>query len=175
QKKYQSKGRLAAKIDLTGLGYDAATRRVTPHLDVHPGPVVKVEAVEAKISKRKLKRYVPIFQERAVDNDLIVQGQRNLEDYFQSQGYYDVGVDFRIEHPDQNTEVIQYVISRGQRYKVVRVAIVGNKYFTQDMIRERMFIAPSAFNLRHGRYSEAFRKKDEANISDLYKANGFRD
>jgi len=175
QKKYQSKGRLAAKIDLTGLGYDAATRRVTPHLDVHPGPVVKVEAVEAKISKRKLKRYVPIFQERAVDNDLIVQGQRNLEDYFQGQGYYDVGVDFRIEHPDQNTEVIQYVISRGQRYKVVRVAIVGNKYFTQDMIRERMFIAPSAFNLRHGRYSEAFRKKDEANISDLYKANGFRD
>lgn len=175
QNKYQNKGRLAAKVDLTGLNYDSSTRRVTPSLNVDPGPVVKVEALEAKISRRKLKRYVPIFQERTVDNDLLVQGQRNLEDYFQGQGYYDVGVDFRIEHPDQNTEVIQYVISRGQRYKVVRVDIVGNKYFTSEMIRERMFIAPTAFNLRHGRYSEAFRKKDEANIAELYKANGFRD
>ena len=175
QDKYQSKGRLAAKVDLKGLDYNSATRRVTPHLDVDPGPVVKVEAVEAKISRRKLKRYVPVFQEHAVDNDLLVQGQRNLEDYFQSQGYYDAGVDFRIEHPDQNTETIRYIISRGQRYKVVRVDIVGNKYFTSDMIRERMFIAPTAFNLRHGRYSEAFRKKDEANIAELYKGNGFRD
>ncbi len=175
QNKYQSKGRLAAKVDLTHLDYDRATRRVTPTLNVDPGPIVKVEAIEAKISKRKLKRYVPIFQERAVDNDLLVQGQRNLEDYFQSQGYYDVGVDFRIEHPDPNTETIQYVIAKGQRYKVVRVDVVGNKYFTSDMIRERMFIAPTAFNLRHGRYSEAFRKKDESNISELYKANGFRD
>jgi outer membrane protein insertion porin family len=175
QKKYQGQGRLAAKVDLTGLNYNSATRRVTPGLNVVPGPVVKVEAVEAKISRRKLKRYVPVFQERAVDNDLLVQGQRNLEDYFQGQGYYDVGVDFRIEHPDQDTETIQYVISKGQRYKVVRLDIIGNKYFTNDMIRERMFIAPTAFNLRHGRYSEAFRKKDESNIADLYKANGFRD
>jgi len=175
QRKYQSKGRLAAKVDLTGLDYNSATRRVTPRLNVVPGPVVKVEAVEAKISRRKLKRYVPIFQERAVDNDLLVQGQRNLEDYFQSQGYYDVGVDFRIQHPDQNTETIQYIISKGRRYKVVRVDIIGNRYFTGDMIRERMFIAPTAFNLRHGRYSEAFRKKDESNIAELYRANGFRD
>ena len=34
---------------------------------------------------------------------------------------------------------------------------------------------PGGFNLRHGRYSEAFRRKDEENIAELYKSNGFRD
>ncbi len=29
--------------------------------------------------------------------------------------------------------------------------------------------------MRHGRYSEAFRRKDEATIADLYHSNGFRD
>ena len=38
---------------------------------------------------------MPVFEERAVDNDLLVEGERNLRDYFQSQGYYDVDVDFR--------------------------------------------------------------------------------
>ena len=37
-----------------------------------------VKAVEAKVSKRLLKRYIPVFQERTVDNDLLVEGKRVL-------------------------------------------------------------------------------------------------
>ena len=56
------------------------------------------------------------------------------------------------------------------------VKITGNKYFDTESIRERMFMQPAIFlRLRHGRYSEAFRRKDEENISNLYRANGFRD
>jgi outer membrane protein insertion porin family len=55
------------------------------------------------------------------------------------------------------------------------VSISGNKYFTTDTIRERMFMQPATFNLRRGRYSEAFRRKDEENIANLYRSNGFRD
>lgn len=173
--KYQSQERLTAKVDLTQLEYDDARRRVKPHLSITPGPKVEVKAVEAKVSKRVLKRYVPIYQERSIDPDLLIEGQRNLEDYFQSQGYYDVDIDFRVKPVVNDVETIEYVIARGARRKVVHVAIAGNKYFDTDTIRERMFIQPAALNLRHGRYSNAFRKKDEENIAELYKANGFRD
>jgi outer membrane protein assembly complex protein YaeT len=131
--------------------------------------------VEAKVSKSKLKRYVPIFQERAVDNDLLVEGKRNLQDYFQSQGYYDTDVDFRVQPVVNDVETIEYVISKGERHKLVRVEIAGNKFFDTSVIRERMFMTPAAFNLRRGRYSRAFQTKDESTIADLYKANGFRD
>jgi outer membrane protein insertion porin family len=174
--KYQGQDRLIARVDLQKLDYDHTHRRVRPNLSIDAGPKVQVKAVEAKVSKRVLKRYIPVFQQRAVDNDLLVEGRRNLQDYFQSQGYYDVDVDFRIQPPQQDLETIEYVISRGQRYKLVLVNISGNKYFDTESIRERMFMQPAGLlRIRHGRYSEAFRRKDEENISNLYRANGFRD
>ncbi|MDQ6664281.1 MAG: hypothetical protein M3Z23_07790, partial [Acidobacteriota bacterium] len=173
--KYQKMERLTAQVELQKLEYDAELRRVRPHLDIKPGPKVEVRSVEAKVSKRVLKRYVPVFQEHAVYNDLLVEGRRNLSDYFQSQGYYDVDVDFRVLPVQNDLETIEYAIARGQRQKLVRVAITGNKYFHEEDIRERMFLEPASFTLRHGRYSEVFRRKDEENIANLYKSNGFRD
>ena len=125
------------------------------------------------MSRRVLKRYVPVFEERTVDNDLLVEGKQNLHDYLQSQGYYDAEVDFRVQPPQNDVETIEYVISRGQRHKLVRLSIVGNKYFDTGTLRERMFMEPASFRLRHGRYSEVFRRKDEENINDLYHPTGF--
>ena len=140
-----------------------------------PGPRVNVTSLEFKVPKRVLKRYVPVFEEHAVDEDLLAEGKRNLVDYFQGKGYYDVDVDYRVQPPKDDLETIQYVVSRGERYKVVKVSIAGNRYFTEDTIRERMFIQPASFTMRRGRYSEAFQRKDEAAIADLFRSNGFRD
>jgi outer membrane protein assembly complex protein YaeT len=173
-KKYAKQGRLKADVEITDLDYDPERRRVHPDLKIDPGPQVKVAAVETKVSQRVLKRYVPVFQVGAVDNDLLTEGKRNLADYFQSKGYYDVAVQFRVQE-QSGTEQIEYVISSGQRYKLVKLTIDGNKYFDQETIRERMFLTPASLFSPHGSYSEAFVSKDEENISLLYRANGFRD
>ncbi len=174
--KYQTQDRLTARAELAKLDYDHERRRVTPNLNITAGPRVKVKTVETKVSKRVLKRYVPIFQERRVDNDLLSEGARNLRDYFQSKGYYDVDVAFRIPPAENDLQNIEYVIGRGPRYKLVHVEIAGNRYFDEETLRERMYLqTASSLTLRHGRYSEAFRKKDEQNIISLYQANGFRD
>src|SRR5664280_1211370 len=172
---YQRQDRLKARVDLEKLDYEADRHRVRPTLKVQPGPRVKVTAIEASVSKRALKRYVPVFQEHAVDNDLLAEGKRNLTAYFQGRGYYDVDVDFRVLPEENDLQTIQYVISEGQRYKVVKVSIAGNRYFNEDAIRERMYIQPASFTLRRGRYSEALQRKDQENITSLYRANGFRD
>ena len=172
---YQKKDRLKAAVDLEKLDYDAQKNRVTPTLNVSAGPRVQVTALEASVKKSVLKRYVPVFEEHAVDNDLLAEGKRNLTDYFQSQGYYDVDVDFRVLPVQNDQETVQYVISRGQRFKVAKIAIAGNHYFKEDTIRERMYMQPSQFTMRRGRYSEAFQRKDQSTIADLYHSNGFRD
>jgi outer membrane protein assembly complex protein YaeT len=175
RKKYEKQDRLTSSVNLESLDYESKRRRVHPHLKINAGPKVKLRAVEAKVRKSKLKSYVPIYEEGAVDRDLLIEGARNLRDYFQSQGYYDVGVEPR-QLPQQNDElIVEYVISRGPRYKLVKVDIQGNKYFGTDAIRERLFLEPNSFSMRHGRYSEQFRKKDEEAIENLYQANGFRD
>ena len=173
--KYQSQDHLTARVELDKLDYDPERLRVRPNLKVTPGPQVKIKAVETNLSRRLLKRYVPVFEERSVDNDLLVEGRRNLRDYLQSQGYYDADVDFRVQPVKENVQTIEYVIARGPRYKLSHVAIAGNKYFDTGSIRERTFTAPASFTLRHGRYSEAFLRKDQEILSSLYRDNGFRD
>lgn len=172
--KYAKQDRLAAKVSVDKLDYDGK-RRVKPNLTVDAGPKIKVKAVEAKISHRIIKRYVPVYQEGAVDNDLLVQGQKHLRDYLQSRGYYDADIDFRVQPVTNDVESIEYEVSLGSRQKLVHVEINGNKYFKTSDIRDRMFMQPASFTLRHGRFSEAFQQRDEAGIAALYRSNGFRD
>ena len=173
--KYQAQDRLTSSVELQKLDYDAKRRRVKPSLKIHAGPKITIKAVEAKVSKSKLRRYVPVYQEHTVDNDLLVEGRRNLSDYFQSQGYYDVEVEFRTLPEANDSQTIEYAISKGQKYKLMKLDITGNEYFRAEVIKERLFMTPASFSIRRGRYSEAFRRKDEQTIAALYQGNGFRD
>ncbi len=175
QNKYGKKGRLTASVNLASLEYDPATGNAKPTFEINAGPKVTVKALEAKVSKRKLRQYIPIYEEGSVDNDLLAEGARNLHDYFQSRGYPDVDVTYHEEPPKNDEEVINYYIATGPRRKLVRVDIVGNTYFLDETLRERMFLQPSSLLMRYGRYSDAFRKKDEEAITNLYVSNGFQD
>ncbi len=175
QKKYGKVGRLTANVDMTSLDYDPSSNRAKATFDINAGPKITIKALEAKVSKGKLRQYVPVYEEGSVDNDLLTEGARNLHDYFQSKGYPDVDVTFRREPPNNDQQIINYYIATGPRRKLVDVKILGDTYFTVDTIRERMFLRTATFLLRYGRYSEDFRKKDEEAIESLYRANGFSD
>ncbi len=175
EKKYAKKDRLTASVNLSSLEYDPSTGNARPMLDIDAGPKITVKALEAKVSKGKLRQYVPIYQEGTVDNDLLAEGARNLHDYFQSKGYPDVDVTFKSEPIQNGEEVINFYIATGPRQKLVKVDIKGSNYFLDRTLRERMFLQPSSLVLRYGRYSETFRQKDEQAIANLYVANGFQD
>jgi outer membrane protein insertion porin family len=175
QNKYAKKDRLTASVDLTAMDYDLARNRARPHLLIDAGPKITIKALEAKVSKGKLRKYVPVYEEGSVDNDLLTEGALNLRDYFQSRGYPDVDVTFKREPAQKDQETIDYYIATGPRRRLVDVSISGNTYFDEDTLRERMFLRPNSLVLRYGRYSETFRKRDEEAIENLYQANGFRD
>ena len=175
QNKYVKQDRLTAAVDLTGMDYDVARNRARPHLNIDAGPKITVKALEAKVSKGKLRKYVPVYQEGSVDNDLLTEGAVNLRDYFQSRGYPDVDVTFKREPLQKDQETIDYYIATGPRRRLVKVTVSGNTYFDSDTLRERMFLRPKSLGLRYGRYSESFRHKDAETIENLYEANGFRD
>lgn len=72
---YQKKDRLMASARLRSMDYDHDTHRATPTLDVDAGPIVNIQAIGAKVSTKKLRQNVPIYEERAVDRDLLIEGQ----------------------------------------------------------------------------------------------------
>ncbi len=176
RRRYRKEGRLLARVSLVSTACNAKTREVTPTLFVSGGPKVRVQATGANISERKLKKYVPIYGVGAVDRDLLAEGATNLRDYFQSQGYFDADVDYQFKQAGPDREDIIYSINPGQRHRLVRIDVLGNRYFDVDTIRERMYIQPAGrLRYRHGRYSLGFVRRDRQSIEALYRSNGFRD
>ena len=175
ENKYAKQDRLTASVDLTGMDYDPLTNRARAHIQIDAGPKITVKALEAKVSKGKIRKYVPVYEEGSVDNDLLTEGAVNLRDYFQSRGYPDVDVTFKREPLQKDQDTIDYYIATGPRRRLVEVTIAGNTYFDEYTLRERMFLRSKSLVLRYGRYSETFRKRDEEAIENLYQANGFRD
>jgi outer membrane protein insertion porin family len=173
--KYQKANRLLATVNLDSLDFDAATNTASPHLSVIAGPTVDLSAEGAKISKKRLHEEVPIYEEHSVDRDLLVEGQRNLRDYFQSQGYFDAKVTFDEQRVVNARQEIDYDIELGERHRLTAVEITGNKFFATRALRERMLMLPRSFEMRRGRYSDAYLRRDQDAIAELYRSNGFRD
>lgn len=175
-KKYDKQDRLTASVTLDHTDYLSTENRVRPTIQADGGPKVKINAEGAKVSKGTLKKYVPVFDEGTVNQDLLVTGARNLRDYFQNRGYFDVQVSFASQNPSPDLETITYKVSLGASHRVVSLRINGNSYFTAAEIRERIFLQSKGFiRLRHGRYSQIFATRDGEAIQALYRDSGFRD
>ncbi len=173
---YLKDGRLEAKVLLDSMKYDLASNTALPTLRIDAGPHIEVHSIGAKISQRKLQRYIPIFEERTVDQDLLTEGARNLTDYLQSEGYFDAEVEFKEQRVTNDSASIDYLVNTGMRHRLVYVQIDGNRYFTTGAIRERMFLRRAKFlEFPHGRYSENLVRRDEDSIRNLYLSNGFQD
>ena len=111
RKDFQKGDRLEAKVTLDKLDYHPATNTATPYLTIDSGPIVEVRTTGAKVSGGRLRELVPIYQERTVDRSLLVEGQRNLAEYFRSKGYFDAQVDFMQYDPEPNRTLIEYNIT----------------------------------------------------------------
>ena len=176
RKLYLADRRLEARVTLESVAFDAAANTARPTLRIEAGPRIQVTTVGARVSQAKLRRYIPIFEEHAVDHDLLVEGAHNLRDYFQSSGFYEADVEFKEQEAVKGLASIDYQIRTGPRHKLVAISIHGNRYFNDRQLRERMFLRPAYFlEFPHGRYSENLLRRDEDSIATLYRSNGFRD
>jgi len=175
-RKYLTKrGHLSARVSVRRGEYDAKSNTVPLLLDIFAGPKVRVELKGAKISDKKLRKLLPIYQEGAVDEDLLQEGRRNIRDHRESQGYFDSQVRFDTsEDAETGHQVITYTVEQGEQQRLVGIEFAGNKYFSTSLLRERLALQPTSFASR-GRYSRKLLTSDAESIEQMYVANGFRD
>jgi outer membrane protein assembly complex protein YaeT len=174
RKKFQKQQRVLAQVSIAEQQYHPESNAVDYTYLIEPGPVVLIHAVGFRISRGVLKKEVPVYEENALDDDLLNEGRRNLLDYLQSRGHFDATVEIQKETaPD--TLHVNYQINPGPLHKFDLIEITGNKYFSRQMLRQRLQIQPSARFLSHGRYSGELLKGDVANLQALYVSNGFRE
>jgi outer membrane protein insertion porin family len=174
RKTYQKAGRLEAQASVASRAYRPEGNTVDYTLKIVRGPLVGVHVEGAHLTQAVIKRSVPIYEEGAVDDDLLNEGRRNLRDYLQTQGYFDSQVTVvRKDQPTADRTDIIFDVDRRGRHKLIAVVLEGNKYFPSDIIRDRMQIQAAGWLLEHGLFSQAMLNRDLDSIRDLYRANGF--
>jgi len=173
------KGHLSGRAAVRRSVYDAARNTVDLSLDVSEGARVTVEVNGAKFSKGDIKRLIPVYQEGAVDSDLLEEGKRNIRERLEREGYFDASVEYttamrevqsKAFHGQQ--QVITYAVERGDRHKLTGIEITGNHYFDHELLSGRLQIYKAAFGSR-GRFSRRILEADRVSMENLYRANGF--
>ncbi len=175
------KRHLSARVAVRRGDYDAAKNRVPFEVEVSEGPKVRVEIVGARVSSGQLRKLLPIFQEGAVDADLLEEGRRNLRDRLESEGYFDAEVDYSTSEKagtasangyTPGEQIVTYRVERGDLHHMLGIAVEGNRYFSTELLLSRLRIQPAAYATR-GRFSRRLIQHDVEAMRDLYLANGF--
>jgi outer membrane protein insertion porin family len=174
RKRFQKENRALAQVEITQELYHPETNSVDFTFQIDPGPLVVIYATGYRISRSVMRKEIPVYEENAVDEDLLNEGKRNLLDYLQSRGHFDATINIRRESDPQTVRVI-YEINPGPVHKLVVVQITGNKNFMdKKALLSRMQIQPAGRFFSHGRYSSALLKSDVATLEELYRENGYR-
>jgi len=173
RKKFQKQQRVIAQVSIAEQKYHPESDAVDYTYLIEPGPVVVIYTQGFHIGRSVLKKEVPIYEENALDDDLLNEGKRNLLDYLQSRGHFDATVEVQKESGPDAVRII-YRIDPGPVHKLELIDIAGNKYFPRQILRQRLQIQPAS-TFSHGRYSGVLLKNDVASLQALYVANGFRE
>jgi outer membrane protein insertion porin family len=172
---------LGARVSIHRGAYDAQSNRLPVEFSIYAGLEVRVAVEGAKVPAGTLRKLVPIYEEGAVDEDLLQEGRRALRDWFERAGYFDVQVAYTAaEAPAEESRgmlrraarVVTYHVDRGDHHRLVGLEFKGNQYFSSELLRGRVKIQPASY-ASPGRYSSGLLQDDVASIRTLYDANGF--
>jgi len=174
RKRYQKQNRLLAQVSVVSKLYRPEANVVDYTLAIVPGPQVAVSAEGFKIRRGVLKQNIPVFEENAVDEDLLNEGRRNLVNYLQGRGYFDAKVDLQKRSDEAAGQLhIVYTIHAGARHKLVKLEITGNQYFLSEKLRPLLQVQPAGRLFANGRYNQRLLANDVRSLENLYRANGF--
>jgi len=173
--RYQKQDRLLAQVEVASRTYRPSRNAVDYVFKVDRGPTVSIGTEGFKLDHHVLRRLVPIYEEGAVDDDLLNEGRRNIQNHLETLGYFEATVSVS-QHRTENENNLQvtYVIHPGDRHKLAAIRISGNHFFSDEQIRSRMQDEAAGRIFSHGRYAEALLEEDVLGIQNLYRASGFR-
>ena len=173
RKNYQKQQLLESTVTLDSKKFQAPANLLNFDFKVNQGPKVLVIVDGVKMSKGRIRSIVPVYEEGAVDEDLLNEGNRRIRDLYQREGYFNVKVSHDKAAVTPGQTVVTYHVDLGKVHDVDAVTIHGNKYFETALILPRLNVHPASIFEHRGIYSQALVASDVATITAIYEGSGF--
>ena len=180
RKKLAQQNYPASKIVFSPPDYHPETNLADIAINVDTGPIIEIRVVGAKLSwlpflaSREKKKLISIYDEESIDPDIVEESRRNLQDYFERKGYFEVKVNTNTEQQNNRT-ILTFQINKGRKYSVKEIAFTGNHHLSSSDLAAQVDVKKGRWIIRHGTYSAKLTNQSAKNIENFYKDNGFED
>src|SRR5882762_6615100 len=133
-----------------------------------------------RVSAKKLRKEVAVKLNAPVNEDELQKARQKIVDSYQSKGFTDIAVDFRIEPIDESrgTARVIYTVNEGVKGAVRRIRFEGNAHFSERILRKQMKTRGKtliSFADKSGRLDEVQLQQDLDSIKEFYQNHGYID
>lgn len=176
-----SQHRLSSSVKEEAPQYHPETNRVDVTFKVEVGPLVTVQVTGTKLSvlpflsRRQIKKLIPVYSERSIDSDLVREGEQNLIDFFQKKGYFNAQVKTTFDSQPGKISLV-YEISKGTKHKLAGIVFQGNHQIPEKDLAAVITVQKAHIYLwSHGSVSQKLANQSASNIEALYRDRGYED
>src|SRR5438874_2148231 len=133
-----------------------------------------------KVSAKKLRKEIGVKLNSPVNEDELQKARQKIIDSYQSKGFTDISVDFKVEPIDEGrgTARVIYTVEEGVKGAVSRIHFEGNEHFSEKVLRKQMKTRGKtmiAFIDKSGRLDEVQLQQDLDSVKDFYQNHGYID
>ena len=164
----RERGFLQARVDLeANYSPDGRQAGVTVHLT--RGPHVTLVFRGDPLPADQRDELVPIQREGAVDEDLLEDARRRIEDYLRGQGYREATAPYTTEPQGEDELLLVFTVKRGPQYKVADIELTGARQLPAAPLQAGLKLARGQW------FVKARLDGDAALIAEQYRQQGFRE
>lgn len=171
QHQLQAQDLLSAQVRLAGAEYNPTTNLASIHFKVTPGMPTHVRIEGAHLWGWTRKSLLPFYQGVGVDPETVEEGRQALLSHFQDQGYFDAAVQSKLDNSAKDKTVI-YQIAKGKKYRAGKVTLSGNTHISSSVLIPGIQVKKAHLFL-HGKFSQNLVSQSVANLTDIYKSEGY--
>jgi outer membrane protein assembly complex protein YaeT len=123
----------------------AADDRVDVTVTVTPGPTVRIVLAGDPLPQGSVDDWVPIRRENSADDDLLEDAAFRIRRALQQEGFWRATAEARREVSADGREMtVTMAVTRGPRYRLAGVEVVGASHFSPADVRSMIALSPGA-------------------------------
>jgi outer membrane protein insertion porin family len=131
-----------------------------------------------EVDTADLKAALTVKERTLFQEDKVKESARKMVEVCQNRGFYDATVDSSFEEEADGSIRVFFRVSEGQKLKIVKIRITGNRYLGEKEIRKTMETKEKgffSFITDSGALKKDVIANDIRRIEALYQNNGFLD
>lgn len=129
-----------------------------------------------EVGLEKIQEVVTVKANTILNRTLLSEDAERIKALYAREGFYLARVEPQVEIREEVTAIVSLKIEEGERVRVKRITIIGNKAFNERKIKKVMAIKEAwflSFVTKSGRYEEDLFQNDLSSILGLYYDNGY--